>query len=343
MGNYLTPARADRLIIELNLCTHPALKPAVMGHDHSHHGHSHAAIPANVNKAFVLGITFNMLFVIIEAGIGMAVDSLSLLSDAGHNLADVGSLALSLLAFRLLKIKSNDRYTYGYRKTTILAALFNAIILLLSIGAIVYEALHRISHPEPLPGRTIAIVAAIGIAINFGTAILFIKNKDRDLNIKSAYLHMVADALVSAGIMAGGIIILFTGWYWIDTAISLAVAIVILTGTWSLLKDSLRLSLDGVPKDVDINEIKRSASQIEGLRELHHIHVWAMSTTENAMTAHMVVHQNKTNEEIRLIKSRLKHLLEHMNIQHVTLETEEGGNPCRAEECNAATHSHADA
>ena len=304
-----------------------------MEHDHSHHDHSHVPVLTNVNSAFIIGIALNTLFVLIEAIIGFSIHSLSLLSDAGHNLADVGSLALSLLAFRLLKVKSNKKYTYGYRKTTILAALFNAMILLLSVGAIAYEAFARISHPPALPGKTIAIVAGIGIIINFATAILFLKNKEHDLNIKSAYMHMMADALVSAGIMAGGIIIYYTQLYWIDPLLSIIIVIVILIGTWGLLKESLKLSLDGVPKNIDIQEIKDKAEKIEGIKNLHHIHVWAMSTTENALTAHLVVDKNKEPDEITAIKNDLKHKLQHMNIQHITLETEFTNEPCKKPEC----------
>jgi cobalt-zinc-cadmium efflux system protein len=304
-----------------------------MEHDHSHHDHSHVPVLTNVNSAFIIGIALNTLFVLIEAIIGFSIHSLSLLSDAGHNLADVGSLALSLLAFRLLKVKSNKKYTYGYRKTTILAALFNAIILLLSVGAIAYEAFARIAHPPALPGKTIAIVAGIGIIINFATAILFLKNKEHDLNIKSAYMHMMADALVSAGIMAGGIIIYYTQLYWIDPLLSIIIVIVILIGTWGLLKESLKLSLDGVPKNIDIQEIKDKAEKIAGIKNLHHIHVWAMSTTENALTAHLVVDKNKEPDEITAIKNDLKHKLQHMNIQHITLETEFTNEPCKKPEC----------
>jgi cobalt-zinc-cadmium efflux system protein len=304
-----------------------------MEHDHSHHDHSHVPVLTNVNSAFIIGIALNTLFVLIEAIIGFSIHSLSLLSDAGHNLADVGSLALSLLAFRLLKVKSNKKYTYGYRKTTILAALFNAMILLLSVGAIAYEAFARIAHPPALPGKTIAIVAGIGIIINFATAILFLKNKEHDLNIKSAYMHMMADALVSAGIMAGGIIIYYTQLYWIDPLLSIIIVIVILIGTWGLLKESLKLSLDGVPKNIDIQEIKDKAEKIAGIKNLHHIHVWAMSTTENALTAHLVVDKNKEPDEITAIKNDLKHKLQHMNIQHITLETEFTNEPCKKPEC----------
>ncbi|HEY5369449.1 MAG TPA: cation diffusion facilitator family transporter [Hanamia sp.] len=304
-----------------------------MEHNHSHHDHNHVATLTNVNNAFVAGIILNSLFVLIEAIIGFSIHSLSLLSDAGHNLADVGSLALALLAFRLLKIKSNNKFTYGYRKTTILAALFNAVILLISIGAIAIEALERISNPPALPGKTIAIVAAIGIVINFATAILFLKNKEKDLNIKSAYMHMMADALVSAGIMVGGIVIYYTHLYWIDPALSIVIVIVILIGTWSLLKDSLRLTLDGVPKDIQIDDIKNKAENIEGIKDLHHIHVWAMSTTENAMTAHLVIDATKGAEQISAIKNNLKHTLQHMNIQHITLETEFSNDPCKKPDC----------
>jgi len=304
-----------------------------MEHNHSHHDHSHLAVLTNVNGAFVIGILLNSLFVVIEAVIGFSIHSLSLLSDAGHNLADVGSLGLSLLAFRLLKVKANNKYTYGYRKTTIVAALLNAMILLISIAFIAYEAIERISNPTPLPGKTIAIVAGIGIVINFITAILFLKNKEHDLNIKSAYLHMMADALVSLAIMFGGIMIYFTGLYWIDPVASLIIVIVILWSTWALLKESVALTLDAVPKDIDLEQIKNQAEKIAGIKNLHHIHVWAISTTENAMTAHLVVDQFKDNDEVTSIKNQLKHLLQHMNIQHVTLETEYSNENCKKEGC----------
>ena len=304
-----------------------------MEHNHSHHDHSHIAVLTTVNSAFVIGIVLNLLFVIIEAVVGFSIDSLSLLSDAGHNLADVGSLGLSLLAFKLLKIKSNNKYTYGYRKTTILAALTNAVILLVSISIIGYEAIQRFANPPALPGRTIAIVAGIGIVINFLTAILFLKNKEKDLNVKSAYLHMMADALVSLGIMIGGIVISYTHLYWIDPVISLVIVLVILFSTWTLLKESLALTLDAVPKDINLDEIKNKALKIEGIKGLHHIHVWAMSTTENAMTAHLVIDNRQDKEQISSIKNNLKHTLQHLNIQHVTLETEFSNEDCKKPEC----------
>ncbi len=304
-----------------------------MEHNHSHHDHSHSAVLTNVNSAFIVGIALNFLFVVIEAIVGFSVNSLSLLSDAGHNLADVGSLALSLLAFRLLKVKANNKYTYGYRKTTILAALLNAVILLLSIGAIAYEAVNRFIHPSSLPGKTIAIVAAIGIVINFVSGKLFMKNKEKDLNIKSAYLHMMSDALVSAGLVVGGIIISYTHWFWLDSVLSIIIVIVILVGTWSLLKESLRLSLDGVPKDIDLDEIRDKTSKIKGIKNIHHIHVWAMSTTENAMTVHAVVESKMNYDEVTKIKKEIKHEMEHLNIQHTTIETEFEDDTCKKTEC----------
>ncbi|HZW66073.1 MAG TPA: cation diffusion facilitator family transporter [Hanamia sp.] len=304
-----------------------------MEHNHSHHAHDHFEKLTNVNAALLIGIVLNSLFVVVEAVIGFSIDSLSLLSDAGHNLADVGSLALSLLAFRMLKIKPNNKYTYGYRKTTILASLVNGVILLISVGAIVYAAIQRFSNPPALPGKTIALVAGIGIIINFVTAFMFLKNKDSDLNIKGAYLHMLADGLVSVGIMAGGIIIYFTQLYWIDPVFSLIIVIVILSSTWSLLKESLALTLDAVPKDISVEEIKKNAEDLDGIKNLHHIHIWAMSTTENAMTAHMVIDQCDNVSRIKEIKNKLKHRLEHMNIQHITLETEFSNDDCLKKEC----------
>ncbi len=302
--------------------------------EHSHtHDHNHLVTLTNVNGAFITGIALNSLFVVIEAVIGFSIHSLSLLSDAGHNLADVGSLALSLLAFRLLKVKPNDKYTYGYRKTTILAALLNGVILLISIGAIAYAAIQRLYNPVPLPGKTIALVAGIGIVVNFITAFLFMKNQEHDLNVKGAYLHMLADGLVSVGIMAGGILIYFTGLFWIDPVLSMIIVLVILISTWGLLKESLALTLDAVPKDIDINDIKRNAENINGVKNLHHIHVWAISTTENAMTAHLVIDSCENIDEIRSIKDKLKHRLEHMNIQHITLETEYTNEDCPEADC----------
>lgn len=304
-----------------------------MAHDHHHHHAPVAEAMAHLNRAFYAGIGLNFLFVLVEAGTGLCIHSLSLLSDAGHNLADVASLALSLLAFRLLRVKPNEQYTYGYRKTTILVALFNGMVLLVSIGAIVYEALHRLLQPEPLPGLTISLVAGVGIVVNSVTALLFLRDKDSDLNVKSAYLHLLADAIVSFGLVIGGIILYYTGWQWIDPALSILVALVILKSTWTLMRHSLRLSMDGVPPGMDIGKIKTEALKIKGLRGFHHLHIWAISTTQNALTAHLVLEPSVAAGEIRHIKEELRHLLLHFGIQHATLETETEGEGCSDLSC----------
>ncbi|MFN8298463.1 MAG: cation diffusion facilitator family transporter [Chitinophagales bacterium] len=298
-----------------------------MSHHHHHH-HEHSVRLTHVNTAFVVGIALNLVFVVVEVAAGLWTHSLSLLSDAGHNLADVGSLALSLLAFRLVKVKPTEQYTYGYRKTSIIVALFNAMVLMVSIGAITYEAAHRFFNPEPLPGGIIAIVAGIGILVNAGSALLFARHKETDLNVKSAYLHLLSDALFSFAIVLGGLLILYTGWFWIDSVLSITTALVILFSTWKLLKDSLRLSLDGVPTDIDFTEIKAAAANLTGVAGLHHIHVWAISTTENALTAHLVLKKDVTIAQEQDIKHELRHVLQHQNIHHITLETEREDCPC---------------
>ncbi len=303
-----------------------------MEHNHTYHQDFPGTL-IKVKSAFIVGISLNLLFVVIEVVIGLFVNSLALLSDAGHNFVDVVALALSLLAFRLMKVKSNEQYTYGYRKTSILVALFNAIILFVSIGAIVYEAAHRMFNPSPTSGETIAIVAGIGIVINSTTAIMFLRNKDKDLNLKSAYLHLVSDALVSLGVVIGGIVIFYTNWFWIDSIFSIGIAIVILFSTWRLLKDSVRLSLDGVPDYISMDDIKATAMSVKGVKDMHHIHIWAISTTENALTAHLVLQQDTTTEEEQQIKKVLKHELEHKNIHHITLETEKESEDCGAVPC----------
>jgi cobalt-zinc-cadmium efflux system protein len=294
------------------------------GHDHSHHGHSHGQVIAlrSVSSAFVIGIILNLAFVIIEVVVGLVINSLSLLSDAGHNLADVASLGLSLFAFRMMKVKSNTVFTYGYKKTTVLVALLNAGILLVSIGAILYESIHRLILPEPIPGKTISIVAAIGILINATTALLFFRNKDSDLNIKGAFLHLLSDAVVSAALVVGGIAIVYTHWYWIDPLLGILVAVVIVFSTWNLLRDSLRLSLDGVPQGIDLRAVQAAIEKMPGVQDFHHIHIWALSTTENALTGHVVLKKEIGMETQEKIKKDIKHQLLHFNIQHVTLETE---------------------
>lgn len=295
-----------------------------ISHNHSHEGHNHGKVIAltDISNAFIIGIILNMAYVIIQVLVGFRINSLALLSDAGHNFLDVGALALSLLAFKLNKAKASHKYTYGFKKSSILISLFNAVILLVAIGAISYETIFRFKNPQPLPGLTVAVVSAIGIFINGISAFMFFRNKDKDLNIKSAFLHLAADAAVSLGLVIGGVVMYYTHIYWIDPLLSLIVCAIIIVSTWNLLKDSLRLSMDGVPDNIELEKIKTCALKVKGVIELHHIHIWAISTTENALTAHLIVDEASTMQQIQNIKAEVKHQLEHENIQHATLETE---------------------
>lgn len=293
-------------------------------HDHDHHGHNHGGVVklTHVSKAFVVGIILNLAYVIIQLLMGFHINSLALISDAGHNFLDVGALALSLLSYKLNKSKANEKYTFGFKKSSILTSLFNAVVLLISIGAIGYEALLRFRHPQPLPGISIAVVSAIGIVINGVSAFMFFRDKEKDLNVKGAFLHLASDAVVSVGLVVGGIIIYYTHLYWIDPVLSLIVCSVIIVSTWRLLTDSLRLSLDGVPDDISIDDIKTTALNVPGIDNIHHIHVWAISTVENALTAHILISGQMNYEQEENIKSEFRHQLLHKKIQHVTLETE---------------------
>lgn len=291
-----------------------------MAHDHSH-DHSHQINVSNLNRAFYIGIGLNLVFVIIEAGYGWIYNSLSLLSDAGHNFSDVMSLVLSLIAFKLLKRKPTSTYTYGFRKATILSSLTNAILLIFAVGFIIYEAIGRFLNPQPVEGGVVSIVAFVGIFINGFTAWLFLKDKEKDLNVKGAYLHMLADMLVSLAVVIGGIIIIYTDWYWLDALLSIIIGIVILVGTWSLLTQSLKLSLDGVPQNVNPEKVKEEILKINGVVDFQHVHIWALSTTENALTAHVRISENLTISEIENLKDTIKHELEHLQIKHSTIET----------------------
>ena len=297
-----------------------------MSHEHSHQ-HSHAINAESLNKAFIIGIVLKLAFVVIEFAAGFWFDSLALLSDAGHNLSDVVSLVLALLAFRLAKVKANERYTYGYKKSTILVSLLNAVNLLVAVGAIVIESIHKLNNPAVVPGGAIAWVAGVGVLINAFTAFLFMKDKEKDLNVKGAYLHMAADALVSVGVLVAGIVISRTGWYIIDPIIGLIVAVVILISTWNLLHDSLRLTLDGVPTSIDSQKVVKAIRALPGVDDVHHIHIWAISTTENALTAHIVLKQPEGMQEV---KHLIRHRLEDFGIGHATLEFEVPGEHCEA-------------
>ena len=295
-------------------------------HGHSHfHGHAHEHRITSLNKAFIVGIILNLVFVLVEFGAGFYYNSMALMSDAGHNLSDVVSLVLAMLAFRLAKVKANARYTYGYKKSTVLVSLLNAVILLIAVGAILLESIDKLRSPQEVSGGAIAWVAGVGVLINAFTAVLFLRDKDRDINVKGAYLHMAADALVSVGVLVSGLIIRATGWYMIDPVIGIVVALVILGSTWTLLSDSLRLSLDGIPRGIDPEGIDKAMLSVEGVKSVHHMHIWALSTTENAITVHVVLDGSRPATEV---KGELRHRLADNGVQHATLEMEEENEQC---------------
>ncbi|MDR2834635.1 MAG: cation diffusion facilitator family transporter [Bacteroidales bacterium] len=295
-----------------------------------HHEHHHAVKINSLNKAFIIGISLNLLFVLTEFLAGFYFNSLGLLSDAGHNLSDVASLVLAMLAFRLAKSPSNDRFTYGYKKSTVLVSLLNAVILLLAVGMILYESIEKLLTPQAVDGNAIAWVAGIGVFVNGFTAWLFLKDKDRDLNVKGAYLHMLADALVSVGVVFSGIVIEYTGWFLIDPIIGLVIGAVIIYSTWGLLRDSIRLSLDGVPAEKNVKIVEQTIASVEGVENVHHLHIWAISTTETALTAHVIL---KDMQQMEKIKSIIKHELLHFDIQHATIEFECADSYCEEKIC----------
>lgn len=285
----------------------------------------------SLNTIFVVCIAVNLLFVVIEAGIGFFANSLSLLSDAGHNLSDVFSLLLVLIAFRLAKIHPNANYTFGYKKSTVLISLLNAIILLVAVGFIVVESIYKFRNPTNVDGSTISWTAGIGIIINGLTAVMLMRSQKTDLNVRGAYLHMVADTLVSVGVVVSGLVISMTGWYVVDPIVSLVIAVVILVSTWRLLSDSLRLSLDGMPEGLSLEQATDLLRNHENVVDVHHVHIWAISTTDNALTAHVVVN---SIEAMEATKNDLKQALRQMGIGHSTLEFETTSAHCADEACS---------
>lgn len=275
-----------------------------------------------LNRAFIIGIVINMLYVVVEVLAGAYYNSLSLISDAGHNLSDVAALGLAMLAFRLAKKKANDRFTYGYKKSTILVSLINSVILFVAIGGILWESIDRIFHPVLVDGKAISIVAGVGIVVNTVSALLFFKNKDHDLNVKGAYLHLMADAAVSLGVVISGVFMAFWNIYWLDLAMSLVIVTVIFYSTWQLFKESLFLTMDGVPKEIDPIKIIDLVSSIDGVMSVHHVHIWALSTSQNALTLHVVINSRFDLAKQLQIKQKIKDLLNNNNIQHITVEFE---------------------
>jgi cobalt-zinc-cadmium efflux system protein len=293
------------------------------GHHHHHH-HSHA--PRDFGRAFAIGIALNGAYVIGEAVFGVLSNSLALLADAGHNAGDVVSLGLAWMAAWLSRRAPSRRYTYGLRSSSILAALANAVLLAVVTGAIAWEAVLRLMHPEPAAGVTMMIVAAVGIAINGATALMFAAGRQSDLNIRSAFQHMASDALVALGVVLTGAAVLATHWLWLDPAISLVISAVIVLGTWSLLREALALALAGVPAGIDRGGVAQYLSTLPGVTEVHDLHIWGMSTTETALTAHLVRPGAAVDDA--LLAQVCGELKTRFAIQHATLQVENGSAPC---------------
>lgn len=289
------------------------------GHSHAH-GHGHAHPPADFNNAFAIGVVLNTGFVIIEAAYGFWSGSMALIADAGHNLSDVLSLLLAWAASVLAKRAPSQRFTYGYKSSTILAAMANAGLLMIALGAILFETINRLADPAPVAGMTMVIVAGIGIAVNTGTALLFMRGRKDDLNIRGAFLHMAADALVSVGVVVAGIAILLTGAWWIDPATSLIIVAIIAWGTWGLLRESVKMGLLAVPEGIEESEVRQFLAGIPGVDAVHDLHIWAMSTTETALTAHLVMPGGTEGDGfLRDISDRLAH---DFRIGHTTIQIE---------------------
>ena len=281
------------------------------GHDHSH-------TPASFSRAFAIGIALNAGFVAIEAFYGWKVDSLALLADAGHNLSDVIGLVLAWGGALAGRLRPDARHTYGWKRASILAAFINAMLLLVAMGSLAWEAFHRLQSPQPIEGVTIMVVAGIGIVVNTATALLFMRGHHDDLNIRGAFLHMAADALVSAGVVVAGGLALGFGWTWLDPVVSLLIAAIIVFGTWSLFKQSLHLLFDGVPDGVDLREVQALLESLPGVDRVHDLHVWAMGTAEIAMTAHLVMPRGPADDAF--LQDATRRLHDRFDIDHVTLQ-----------------------
>ncbi|WP_159012714.1 cation diffusion facilitator family transporter [Bradyrhizobium sp. S69] len=294
------------------------------GHSHGHVGHSHA--PDNFGFAFAAGVTLNTVFVVAELAFGYAANSLALISDAVHNFSDVISLLLAWAALWLARKQPTQQHTYGYRRASILAALVNAGLLLIAVGGIAVEAVNRIQEPAAVAGWTVVLVAALGILVNGGTALLFMRGRHGDLNIRGAYLHMAADAGVSFGVVIAALVIMATGWLWVDPVISLCIAAVVLASGWGLARDSVNLALDGVPKGIELAKVKDYLVTLEGVTELHDLHIWAMSTNETALTAHLVRPAGFNDAFLHGVCEELSH---RFNIHHATLQIEASSEVCK--------------
>ena len=290
------------------------------GHDHGHGLGGHHHVPTDFGRAFAIGVALNSAYIVAEAFYGFTAQSMALLADAGHNLGDVAGLLAAWFAAWLSKRRPSLQYTYGLRRSSILAALLNAVVLLVVTGGIAWEAVRRLFDPEPAAGLTIIIVSLLGVVINGITAWMFMAGRKTDLNIRGAFMHMAADALVSVGVAVAGGIILLTGWLWVDPIVSLIISVVIVAGTWSLLRDSVSLALDGVPRGVDHGAVSQYLTSLPGVSEIHDLHIWAMSTTETAMTVHLV--RADVNGDDALLQRITCDMRDRFSIGHTTVQLE---------------------
>jgi cobalt-zinc-cadmium efflux system protein len=301
-------------------------------HDHSHaHGHSHSRAAHSHTSddfgfAFAVGIALNTLIVVAELVFGYAANSLALIADAAHNFSDVVALLLAWGAAWLARKQPTQQHTYGYRRASILAALINAGLLLIAVGGIAAEGIRRLFEPAAVAGSTVIWVATLGIVVNGVTALLFMHGRHGDLNIRGAYLHMAADAGVSLGVVVAALVIMLTGWLWVDPAISLCIAAAVLASGWSLAKDSVNLALDGVPKGIDLVKVRAYLGALDGVTEVHDLHIWAMSTNETALTAHLVRPGGSDDSFLQNVCDQLSH---RFNIRHATLQVEAGSDACK--------------
>jgi cobalt-zinc-cadmium efflux system protein len=298
-----------------------------MAHDHDHHHHGHSHTPTDFGRAFAIATILNLALVVVQVVYGLLADSIALLADAGHNFGDALGLILAWGAHALGKVKVSERFTYGFRSASILSALINAVLLLVATGAIALEAFRRLAEPSPVAGGTVMIVAGAAIVINGFSAWLLMAGNKGDLNVRGAFLHLIADAAVSVAVVVAGGLILLTGWSWLDPAASLIIAVVIVAGTWKLLRESFRLSMDAVPRGIALDKVREHLEGLPQVTAVHDLHVWAMSTTENALTAHLVMDNGHPGDKFL---AKLSHDLDHdFKIQHATVQIEIGdGNVC---------------
>jgi cobalt-zinc-cadmium efflux system protein len=305
------------------------------GHSHGHHGHAHG--PANHDRAFAIGIGLNIVFVAVEAFYGWRADSLALLADAGHNLGDVLGLVLAWAGAFAGRLAPDARHTYGWKRASILAAFANSLLLLVAIGSLAWAALGRLAAPAAVQNETVMAVAAIGILVNAGTALLFLRGRHDDLNVRGAFLHMAADAAVSAGVVVSAGLALWLGWNWLDPATSLLVALVILLGTWGLFRDSLHLMFDGVPASIDLDAVRAELEAMPGVACVNDLHVWATGTTQVALTAHLVTPAGHPDDAF--FRNAAARMQERFAIGHVTLQaaTEALMAPCGVDPATLAT------